>query len=452
MTRKLLAILFLQCLLCTASSVNYLTFTAEEDGSQFGIIKYGNDPDVQYSLDEGKTWMQLIDEEMVILEHKGDKALLKGENPDGFDENDVYYTKFKMTGSIAASGSVMSLIDGIGESVIIPSQACFYRLFAKCASLTQAPELPATTLNFKCYYEMFIGCSSLTKAPALPATTLAQTCYEEMFKDCSNLTQAPVLSATILTHTCYASMFENCTSLTKAPHLPATTLDYGCYASMFMNCTNLTQAPELPATQMESFCYSAMFSGCSSLKEAPKLPATQMGWCCYKGMFKGCTSLTKAPVLPATKIYSDYANDMFKDCINLNEISIAITQWDGIGAAGLRYEGTENWVANVAPTGTFICPKELPIEYGASRIPEGWNIVYIDEDNAVEDLYNKNNRVWAEGLNLHVRYTGEVIVYDLNGKQINKAQGDALTPACLSMPAHGIYIVKTGKECTKVEM
>ena len=37
-------------------------------------------------------------------------------------------------------------------------------MFKSCTSLTQAPELPATTLANRCYYSMFGGCVSLTQA------------------------------------------------------------------------------------------------------------------------------------------------------------------------------------------------------------------------------------------------------------------------------------------------
>ena len=37
---------------------------------------------------------------------------------------------------------------------------------------------------------MFSNCSSLTQAPELPATTLANRCYNSMFYNCTSLTQA----------------------------------------------------------------------------------------------------------------------------------------------------------------------------------------------------------------------------------------------------------------------
>ena len=142
-----------------------------------------------------------------------------------------------------------------------------------------------------CYSQMFYGCASLTQAPALPATTLANDCYSQMFSGCTSLTQAPELPATTLAKSCYFSMFSNCTALTQAPTLPATTLEANCYNNMFYGCTSLTQAPALPATTLTEGCYGGMFSGCTALTQAPALPATTLENACYRSMFRGCTSL-----------------------------------------------------------------------------------------------------------------------------------------------------------------
>ena len=60
-------------------------------------------------------------------------------------------------------------------------------MFTGCASLTQAPALPATTLKSYCYQAMFQNCTSLTNAPALPAITLAYSCYNMMFQNCKKI-------------------------------------------------------------------------------------------------------------------------------------------------------------------------------------------------------------------------------------------------------------------------
>ncbi len=390
---------------------NYLTFTAEEDSSTFGIVhENGNTPNIQYSLDEGKTWRTLSPDKPISLAKKGDKALLKGKNPSGFSNRLGLYSHFTMTGKIAASGSVMSLVDGLGITNTVPGEGCFYLLFYGCSAMTQAPELPAMELSEFCYHYMFHGCSNLTKAPELPATTLSKFCYSGMFKGCAGFTQTPVLHATTLASGCYSDMFSSCTGLKKVLDLPADTLADYCYENMFVRCTNLTEVPALPAMTLAESCYSEMFYGCTNLTKAPALPATNLAYGCYESMFEGCVNLTEAPELPATKlaeacyqymfmkceklekapalpalVLSNMCyNEMFSGCINLSEIKVFIVDWILDGAYG---NTTSAWVYNVAPTGTFICPKALSLEYGESRIPEGWTVRYVDDTAVVRINY-----------------------------------------------------------------
>ena len=141
---------------------------------------------------------------------------------------------------------------------------------------------------------------------------------------------------------------------------------------MFYGCTSLTTAPALPATQLASSCYSNMFQGCSSLTAAPALPATTLANNCYYAMFNGCTSLTTAPALPATTLANNCYYQMFIDCRSLNSIEVAFTDWIGVT------NPTDNWLNNVAASGTFICPAALPDERGANRIPTDWTKVAPD--------------------------------------------------------------------------
>ena len=67
-------------------------------------------------------------------------------------------------------------------------------MFYGCTSLTDAPELPATTLANNCYSSMFYGCTSLTAAPELKATTLADGCYYIMFYGCTKLSTVTMLA------------------------------------------------------------------------------------------------------------------------------------------------------------------------------------------------------------------------------------------------------------------
>ena len=464
-----------------AVETNYLTFTAEEDGSTFGIVNKDNNPDVQYSLDGGETWTALVEGDAITLVHKGDKALLRGDNPEGFSKGYNKYSSFTMTGKIAASGSVMSLIDGTGETLVVPADYCFYSLFEGCTNLTQAPELPATTLANDCYAYMFSGCTSLTQAPELPATTLADACYTYMFRGCTSLTQVPELPATTLAvgcyklmfsgctsltqapelpamtlpagsnfeDGCYGGMFEGCTSLTQAPELPATTLADACYCEMFWGCTSLTQAPELPATTLADGCYKGMFSGCTSLTQAPELPATTLADFCYYSMFSGCTSLTQAPELPATTLADACYDFMFSGCTNLSEIRVAFVEWKD---SSDQEDNTNCWVKNVAQTGTFYCPKALPLEYGLDRIPEGWTVKYIEEGTGVNDAVASVTTVWTEGNTIYIRDSeGDVEVYDMLGRLIVSKRGGQENIQ-ISVPQKGIYVVKVGTETHKVEL
>ena len=484
----------------TDSTANYLTFTAEEGRSYFYIANFNNEPDIQYSINDGKTWRRLKANEKVVLENKGDKALLRGMNPEGFSKNNSSwkdeYTKFVMKGYISASGSVMSLLDRKGVSTTIPSNYCFASLFSDCVSLTEAPEIPATTLRYCCYKNMFNGCVSLEKIPelpatkledecymmmfqgctglkqasTLPATQLGSSCYYMMFAGCTGLTQAPSLPATKLEGICYWCMFEDCTSLTEAPELPATQLAYACYCGMFSRCTGLTSTPELPVTALEPDCYRAMFNGCTGIKQAPILPATVLKTGCYEYMFKGCTNLSSAPELPAMTLADECYLGMFEKCANLETAPVLLA--DSLGSSSFREmflechhvdkievsftewnESTTSWLKDVAPTGTFICPKELPIEYGESRIPEGWTVVYKEETNGIAaPLTNNRFSVWAVDLTIHYQGTEKAVdVYGLNGELVaRKVAGD--DTGSITVPQRGVYIVKSGTESVKVEL
>ena len=345
----------------------YLCFTSTGDSTvamtQNGTPNTSANKVIQYKLNNGQ-W-QTWDLSAVTLAD-GDKMYIKSDDEISMAESANIYKMFVMTGSIAASGNTMSLLNfsdtltdyglcdlfkgctSLTTAPELPSVtltiSCYSYMFSGCTALTQAPELPATTLAYGCYSNMFYGCTSLTQAPALPATTLESSCYEGMFYNCTSLTIAPELPATTLESFCYTSMFQGCTSLTTTSALPATTLTTSCYAHMFEGCTSLVQSPELPATKLTQGCYLSMFSGCTSLVHAPELqantltkscyaymfegctslttapailPATTLAEECYRAMFYGCTSLTQAPALPATTLVESCYNGMFQDCTSL---------------------------------------------------------------------------------------------------------------------------------------
>ena len=251
-------------------------------------------------------------------------------------------------------------------------------------------------------------------------------------------------------------MFDGCTSLTQAPALPSTEVDYHCYEYMFSGCTSLTEAPALPATILSGNCYSHMFDGCTSLTQAPELPATGMAYGCYRGMFSGCTSLTEAPEILVEGAEDSYT-EMFIGCTSLSKIKVNFTRWDSYMGDNISdcdcmmFAGSmESWVYNVAPTGTFICPDELNIEYGVSRIPEGWEVVQFNK-SGTENVTASSCSVWTEDHSIFVRgAVGRIEVYDLNGKLLRSAQGTENETVRFVLPGKGTYVVKTETKSVKI--
>lgn len=254
---------------------------------------------LEYSLNGGDDWNQAFKDTKIDLNDNA-SVCFKANGAAGMLDwwNDAYL-QFKMSGNgtVAASGSVMSLMKE-GKCC----DYCFYRLFDSCTALTEAPELPATTLAECCYGKMFYDCTALTAAPALPATKLADSCCVSMFAGCTALTAAPVLPATQLAGDCYRMMFNGCTALTVAPSLPATKLADSCYAYMFYGCTALTAAPELPAaTELAKDCYAGMFYGCTKLKITAEKPKNcHYNELCFSNTgYLGNHTFDNVPNLPA---------------------------------------------------------------------------------------------------------------------------------------------------------
>ena len=168
---------------------DYLCFTAEEANSTVAMAVNGTPTKGQtFEVSvNGLDWYAFTPGNTTItLSNIGDKVYFRGDNITVSESVSTYYN-FVMTGKIAASGNIMSLLDKTCESVIISNNNCFIYMFKNCKSLTTAPELPATTLADHCYRNIFYYCTSLTSPPALPATTLVDRCYDSMFYGCTSL-------------------------------------------------------------------------------------------------------------------------------------------------------------------------------------------------------------------------------------------------------------------------
>ena len=240
-----LSLIVLMSLSACKKGHSALTFVSSGE-STISLVKEGNPLDIslEYSMD-GKNWNPYTMGKTLGLLDGDELSFRAGEQGnDYFSFNDEDYYYFKISGSVAAKGNIMSLLDRNCARNSVPSFA-FFNLFFDCTGLTSAPDLPATELAEYCYSGMFAGCMSLISAPTLPATAMAESCYAGMFSVCKSLTKAPKLPAMKLAKSCYAWMFEGCTSLTKAPALLATNLYEHCYSWMFDGCASLNYVKAL---------------------------------------------------------------------------------------------------------------------------------------------------------------------------------------------------------------
>ena len=145
-----------------------LCFTAEEANSTIEIKRKGWNPpsiNLEYSTDS-QTWQTFtVGNTIVSLSNVGDKVWFKAGNNGNatFGITSNRYNIFEFNnGKIAASGNIMSLLNGEEPLTYIQSTYCFANLFGYATRLTTAPDLPATTLASNCYYNLFHN-SGITK-------------------------------------------------------------------------------------------------------------------------------------------------------------------------------------------------------------------------------------------------------------------------------------------------
>lgn len=182
-----------------------LTFTSTGNSTVSLNNVGGNTPVLYYSLDD-VTYHQW-DYSTINLQD-GESVYLTGINNANALNSQTKYSTFVLTGSIAASGNIMSLLGNNADL----TQYCFYRLFFGCTSLTTAPELPATELAQYCYSYMFSGCTNLTKTPILPAKTLVSNCYSNMFAGCTSLNTVTIEANNISATGCLSNWLNNVAS------------------------------------------------------------------------------------------------------------------------------------------------------------------------------------------------------------------------------------------------
>ena len=133
-----------------------LTFTAEEAGSTIEMVNNGSAPTVyletSYTGEEGSWSDFIVDSTTITLENVGDKVYFRAKQDNQqFAIDSIACNRFVMTGKIAASGNINTLLKADGSILDltinnVDRSCCYVNMFSGCTSLTQAPELPAMTL------------------------------------------------------------------------------------------------------------------------------------------------------------------------------------------------------------------------------------------------------------------------------------------------------------------
>ena len=180
-----------------------LCFTAREANSTVSMAKSSSSAptvSLEYSTD-GATWSPfVVGTTTVTLANVDDKMYLRATstNDKMAASYNTNYNYFVMTGQIAASGNINSLLNGPDpDAVTTAPQYAYPNLFNGCSALVDAIDLmlPSTTASSNCYgHGMFRNCTNLVGGPTIMATNLLSGTYtaENMFNGCSSLASVKI--------------------------------------------------------------------------------------------------------------------------------------------------------------------------------------------------------------------------------------------------------------------
>jgi hypothetical protein len=232
-------------------SQDYLTFVALENGT----FKF-NGSSINYSLDDGSTWVSLASNTNSPTVNAGNKILWKLSGKTASSDNGV--GTFSSTNRFNVEGNIMSLVYGDDFlSSTVTSNYQFRKLFYKCTTLESAENLvfPNTVLRKESCMYTFYGCSSLVLPPS--------AIY-------SNNTERMEIQA------CYM-MFKNCTSLIKSGTLYFNTLGSMGLMQMYNGCSSLSEITCLATNISANRCTENWVSGVAASGTFKK-PSSMSSW------------------------------------------------------------------------------------------------------------------------------------------------------------------------------
>lgn len=276
-----------------------------------------------------------------------------------------------------------------------------------------------------------------------------------------------------------ADAFDGCSGLAGKISIPSTVDSIGNYA--FYKCTALT-AIELPSSlkQIPEGCFedaglvgellipssveiigSTAYSGCAGLTSLI-LPVSLTSIASYA--FNSCTGLHTVNI-PSSVTF--IGSDAFANCIGLSKLSIpssvktidsgAFSGCTGLSSIKVAWTTPISIAAtvfgNVDKTNcTLYVPEGYVATYDAATV---WtDFINIKEDVLSEIENTSTAAIMVRVLNGQVLVTGassgeEITLYNLQGLAICSQKANVET-AAISLPAHGMYVLKVGKQSVKV--
>ena len=297
---------------------NYLKFTALA-ASTIALVKVGNPLDVSLVTSlNGAPWQAYTTGNTISL-NEGDELRMRAATVNNaLAANNNNYHNFVMTGSVSASGVVMSLLDSTLHSKVLQGNSTLNSLFKNCTSLVSAPRFGFYRFGGSgACHSMFSGCTGLVDVPTFDIQAFGYQSCASMFKGCTSLVNAPIIDATIA-HNCCGNMFEGCTSLVNAGGitLRGETAGYD-FASMFKNCSSLKIIPHFNVDYVTiNSIFDSTFEGCTSLVDASGLTIQEQNGT-LRNAFFGCSSLIYTPHIEFNDVAAYGLYHTFQGCTSL---------------------------------------------------------------------------------------------------------------------------------------
>ena len=331
------------------ANTQYLCFTAEEPNSTVSLMAKDSAPvvDLMTSRD-GDTWSPYTVGNTITLSNVGDFVQFKA-GPGGnqaMGTSSDGYNYFSMTGKVAASGNLVSLLDETCTMNEIVAPGAFRRIFFECMSLVKAPEIPFTKLSDYCFKEAFQKVS-ITETPMVQATVYGVRACDNMFSWNTKLTKLNFTDKPIsISDNSFKGFFYNVASLVDVPEaIRVSTPSTSSFDALYQFCSSIKIPTSFYVNELPSSLFYNTYTGCSSLSQPIKIYMIDN---------------TSVPTL-SSRYYFEYIGYDYVIYVpkNLYNSWIKATNWSSIASHIYPYEEPSLRISNMTIDGRKV--KELYI-------------------------------------------------------------------------------------------